>query len=409
MLTVAQAHGLILQSATVCEAETVPLADGCGRVLATDVIAQRALPGWDNSAMDGYAVHHADLKVSGVSLPVADAIPAESGEDRPLLRGTAARIFTGAPLPSGADAVVIQENTQRVGSLIQFDSSTAQWANVRRRGSDVKREQVVLKAGRCLTPGDLSLLASLGVSHPEVVRRPIVHIAVTGNELVDMEGPAPRRGQIVDGNGLALAAAVRQLGAIPRVLPRIPDDRAATLKAISEGMGGADILLTAGGASVGDHDHIGPAFRTLAGDGFAFAKVAVRPGKPIIHGRLDGCAFFGLPGNPVSALVTFEVFVRPALLKMMGHLNYFKPVRHAVLQHAMRAGGARQEYRRASVCSREGRLYVDGRRSQSSGAVSSLGGADAFIIVPPGASARAAGEVVDVLMIGPDCPSERGC
>ncbi len=407
MLTVCQAHELILSSIEPLPMESVSLAESCDRVLALDVQATRMLPAWDNSAMDGYAVHHGDVALPGQTLPVVDAIPAGSRDDRPLSRGTAARIFTGAPLPTGADTVIIQENTERHESSVTFNCSAPQWKNVRRQGSDVALGNVVLKAGRALTPGDLSLLASLGVSRPSVHRRPIVHIAVTGNELVDVDGPEPERGQIVDGNALALAAAVRALGAEVQICPRIPDDLEATKKALLEATAGADLVITAGGASVGDHDYVGRAFRTLAGDDFSFAKVAVRPGKPIIHGRMNGSMFFGLPGNPVSALVTFEIFVRPALLKMMGHRTWFKRTRTAILEHPLSGGGRRLEYRRAAIRFSEGRAYVDGRRSQSSGALSSLGGADAFIVVPIDAPPKEAGEEIEILLLGPDVAQER--
>ncbi|MCB9535876.1 MAG: molybdopterin molybdotransferase MoeA [Myxococcales bacterium] len=401
MLSVEEAVARILSAATPLEAERCGLLDAVGRVLATDVVAGRALPPWDNSAMDGYALRAADLPEGVGALPVSDAIPAGDPGDRPLAAGTAARIFTGAPLPPGADTVVMQEDTAREGDTVRVLEAPRPGQHVRRRGSDVEPGAVVLRAGRILAPPDLSLLASLGRSQVAVVRAPTVAVLTSGDELLDVDAGEPGPGRIVDGNSIGLAAAVRALGCAPRIFPIVPDDRDATFEALRRAAR-ADVLLSTGGVSVGDYDFVGDALRTLSGDRFGFWKVAIKPGKPLAFGRIGECLAFGLPGNPGSALVTFEIFVRPALLRLMGHTAVHRAPRAAVLDAPLKAGGARREYLRATTRWVDGALHVDPRRTQSSGALSSLGGADALVVVAPGAPAAPAGATATVLLLGED-------
>lgn len=401
MLSVEEAVARVLGAVTPLEAERCGLLDAVGRVLATDVVAGRALPPWDNSAMDGYALRAADLPEGGGALPVSDTIPAGDAGDRPLAAGTAARIFTGAPLPPGADTVVMQEDTARDGDTVRVLEAPRPGQHVRRRGSDVEPGAVVLRAGRSLAPADVSLLASLGRSQVAVVRAPTVAVLTSGDELLDVDAGEPPAGCIVDGNSIGLAAAVRALGCAPRIFPIVPDDRDATFEALRRAAR-ADVLLSTGGVSVGDYDFVGEALRALSGDRFGFWKVAIKPGKPLAFGRIGDCLAFGLPGNPGSALVTFEVFVRPALLRLMGHTAVHRAPRTAVLDAPLKGGGARREYLRATTRWVDGALHVDPRRTQSSGALSSLGGADALVVVAPGATARAAGETATLLLLGED-------
>jgi molybdopterin molybdotransferase len=401
MLSVEEAVARILGAVTPLEAERCGLLDAVGRVLATDVVAGRALPPWDNSAMDGYALRAADLPEGVGALPVSDNIPAGDAGDRPLAAGTAARIFTGAPLPPGADTVVMQEDTARDGDTVRVLEAPRPGQHVRRRGSDVEPGAVVLRAGRIVAPADVSLLASLGRSQVAVVRAPTVAVLTSGDELLDVDAGEPGPGCIVDGNSIGLAAAVRALGCAPRIFPIVPDDRDATFEALRRAAR-ADVLLSTGGVSVGDYDFVGDALRTLSGDRFGFWKVAIKPGKPLAFGRIGECLAFGLPGNPGSALVTFEVFVRPALLRLMGHAAVHRAPRAAVLDAPLKAGGARREYLRATTRWVDGALHVDPRRTQSSGALSSLGGADALVVVAPGAPAVAAGATATVLLLGED-------
>ncbi len=406
MLDVSAALARMLDRVRPLEAERVELTHAAGRVLAEAVVARRRLPAFDDSAMDGYAVRAADVPGPGATLPVVDEIPAGRADVRPLPPGAAARIFTGAPLPPGADGVMLQEDAARDGDRVTFTEGCAVGQHVRHAGSDVRVGQPVVEAGRSLLPGDLAALAAQGRSQVAVIRRPVVAITSSGDELIDVDGGEPARGQVVNGNSLALAAAVRALGAEPRILPVIPDDRAATEEAIRRAAR-ADALLTTGGVSVGDYDFIGQTLARLGGDAFGFWKVRIKPGKPFAFGYIGPCAAFGLPGNPISALVTFEVLVRPALLRMMGHAAVCRRPIEATLEHGLRPGRGRQEYRRGALRRVDGALHVDCRRSQSSGALSSLAGADGLVIVPVGAPARKAGEVVPVLPLGPDGPLDR--
>lgn len=406
MITVEDALARMLDRLRPLDAERVELTLAAGRVLAGDVVARRMLPAWHDSAMDGYAVRAEDVPRAGITLPVVDEVQAGDPGDRPLPPGATCRIFTGAPLPPGADTVIIQEDTRREGDRATFTEAPRPGQHVRRAGTDVNVGDVVVRAGRALTPGDLAALAAQGRSQVAVVRRPVVTITSSGDELLDVDGGEPGPGQIVNGNSLALAAAVRAIGAVPRILPVIPDDRDATVSALKRAAH-ADAMITTGGVSVGEYDFIGQTLAALSGDAFGFWKVRIKPGKPFAFGHIGTCAAFGLPGNPISALVTFEVLVRPALLRMMGHTAVRRRPVGARLEADMKGGGKRREFRRAAAYWRDGALWVDPRRSQSSGALSSLAGADALVIVPPGAPPRAAGETVQVLRLGPDGPLDR--
>ena len=400
LLPVDEATARILSRLRPLPPERVSLLEARGRVLAEAVLATRRLPAWDNSAMDGYAVRAADLATPGVTLPVVGEVAAGAAGDVPLAPGTTVRIFTGAPVPPGADAVVMQEDTSREGGGVTFKTAPRVGENVRRAGSDVEPGTVVLPAGRALTPGDLALLAALGRLSANVHRRPEVAILSSGSELVDVDGDPPGPGQIVNSNAWALAAAVLDAGGVPRVLPILRDDREATIAALADAAATADVLLTSGGVSVGDHDHVGPALSALSGDALAFWKVAIRPGKPLIFGLIQRCAAFGLPGNPISALVTFEVFVRPALRRLLGHTDPLRRPVPAVTRTPLGATGTRREYLRAAVeVGPDGRLTVDPGRTQGSGNLSSLVGADALVVRREGSPAIEAGAAVEVLLL----------
>ena len=410
LLSVAEAQTLVLARVAPLSAERVPLELAGERVLAEDVVAGRALPAHTDSAMDGYAVRAADTPPGG-RLPVVGAIAAGDAGEAPLAPGTATRIFTGAPLPPGADAVIIQENTVREGDHIVVQVAVLPGENVRHQGSDVALGTPVLAAGRALSPGDLALLGALGRTRVAVVRAPTVAILASGDELVEPDGPPPRRGQVVASVGVALAAAVRALGGVPHILPVVPDQAEATLAALQAATR-ADVVLTIGGMSVGEHDHMAEALTTVCGGTLAVHKVAIKPGKPFAFGYLEGthgptCRLFGLPGNPVSALVTFEIFVRPALLALLGHARVLRRPVAACLAHDLSAGGGREEYRRATIRWVAGVRQVDARRPTSSGALASLAHADALLRVTPHAPAQPAGAWVDVLLLGPDFAPER--
>jgi molybdopterin molybdotransferase len=397
MLTVQEARASILGRINRLEPELCSLIDAVGRVLSEDIVAHRTLPAWDNSAMDGYAVRHGDV-VIGKPLPQVFEVAAGATGDRLLGPGEVARIFTGAPVPPGADTVIMQEDTQRDGDQITFTDVPFKGAHIRREGSDVALGATVLEAGRIITPGDVGLLATLGRTWLKVTRAPTVAIISTGDELVPVDNPTLARGQIRNSNAYQLAATVKALGCVPRIIPTVPDDRAATDAALALGAQ-ADVMILSGGASVGDHDHVHPALVALAGPDFAFWKVKIKPGKPLAFGTIGRCAVFGLPGNPVSAQVTFEVFGRPSLLKMMGHTRLFRRRHTATLLDGIRGSDKREIYHRASVELRDGALFVNPGRTQSSGALSSMASADALVISPLGSPNREPGETVQVLRL----------
>lgn len=390
----------ILQRVSPLEAERVPLLEAVGRVIAEPVVADRVLPAWDNSAMDGYAVRRADL-AGGRAIPVTRHVAAGCTDDAPLPPGEAARIFTGAAVPAGADTVLIQEDAQVGEAGLVATELPARGANIRRAGSDVQPGQPVVPAGRPLTPGDVGLLAALGRTQVAVVRRPVVAIVSTGDELRPVDAAALARGQIRNSNAWMLAAAVKALGGVPRIVPVVPDDRQAVDRVLFQATR-ADVLLTTGGVSVGEHDHVGHALRELAGPDFAFWKVAIKPGKPLLFCTIGHCAVFGLPGNPVSAGVTFELVARPALLTLMGHRRVVRRVVPGVLDAPLGGAKGRQIYARASLREVDGALHVDPSRTQSSGALSSLAAADCLVITPPHSAPKAAGETVPVIRLDLD-------
>ncbi len=398
MLTVKEAQAIILGETAPLSSERVPLADLLGRVLSEDIRAPRALPALDNSAMDGYAVRAADVTEAGARLSVVHHLAAGDGGVYRVELGTAARIFTGAIMPAGADSVLIQENTVIDGDMIVAQRPVERGQNVRFAGSDIADGATVLRRGRCLSAGDISCLASLGFVDAPVIRPLRVTVLTTGDELVEPGTVNPRRGQIIEGNSVALTAAIRALGAECTRKSPIPDDPDQITCAIRDAAVG-DVVVTTGGVSVGDHDHVRQCLRDICGDDLHFWKVAVKPGKPLIFGRAGGCLIFGCPGNPVSALVTFELFVRPALLRLAGHERCLPMTETAILSAALSAGGRREEYRRAALSLVDGHLMVDAARSQSSGALSSIAEADALIRVPVGAPARPAGSSVDIIRL----------
>jgi molybdopterin molybdotransferase len=399
VLSVDDAQRRILERIESLDIEHVFLTDAVSRVLAEPIVATRELPAWDNSAMDGYAIRAADIADPATQLTVAFEVPAGATKSLTLLPGTAARIFTGAPLPEGADTVMIQENAARVEDKVSFVRSAHLGENVRRRGEDIQPGTTVFPARRLLSVGDINVLASLGRSQVPVFRRPRVAILTTGDELVDIDGPAPTRGQIVNSNAYALAAAVKTAGGVPTILPVVRDDYDATKTAFIEGVS-SDVLLTCGGMSVGDYDYARDVLRELSGDTFGFWKVALKPGKPLGFGYIGACATFGLPGNPASTWVTFELFVRPALLRLQGH-SAVVPVRRSVrVATAIAAGRKRTHYMRVQLSrDDQGILWATPSRTQSSGALSSIANTDAFAVVLPSDVARERGDSIDVLVL----------
>ncbi|HEU5058063.1 MAG TPA: gephyrin-like molybdotransferase Glp [Kofleriaceae bacterium] len=376
MLSVAEARGRILDRVRPQGAEQVPLDRALGRFLAAAVTAGRDRPAFDNSAMDGFAVRAADLPGE---LPVAGAIAAGAAPGGVLAPGTAVRIMTGAPLPAGADAVVMREEAVDRGDRVELARPAVAGQHVRRAGEDIARGAAVLPAGARIGPGEIAVLASLGHASVPVGRRPRVTILSTGDELCPL-GREPRPGQIISSNEHALAAQAAEAGAEVLGARLVADDRAAMEAALIAALD-CDVLVSSGGVSVGDHDHVRGAMEAV-GIVIDFWKVAMRPGKPVTFGVAGGGALcFGLPGNPVSSLVSFELFVRPTLLALAGASERERPRAEVVLTGPVSKSPGRAHYLRASLVRRGDLLEATPHGKQGSGMLSSLVGVDALVEV----------------------------
>ena len=386
MITVAEALARLFALVEPLGAEEVPVERASGRVLARDAVAGRDQPPFPASAMDGYAVAGAEAAPGARFRVVGEAAAGRRFAGR-IGPGEAVRIFTGAPLPEGADRVVIQEDTAREGETVTLLDSLGAGPHVRPAGADFRAGDR-LAAPRRLSPADVALLAAMNLPRVAVARRPEVAILSTGDELV-LPGEDPGPDQIIASNAYGLKALLEALGAEARLLP-VARDTAASLRAGFELADGADLVLTVGGASVGDHDLVGPVAAEL-GMEQAFYKVAMRPGKPLMAGHLAGAAMIGLPGNPVSAIVCGHVFVAPVIRKMLGLGEAPAPRRQAPLARAVAANGPREHYMRARLTP-EGLQPFD---SQDSALLSVLAEADALLVRPVSDGPRAAGEVVD--------------
>ncbi|MBM7811748.1 molybdopterin molybdotransferase [Saccharothrix algeriensis] len=372
----------------------LPIADCLGLALAEDLVAPVALPPFDNSAMDGYAVRAADVAATPVVLPVTDDIPAGRTALTPLGPGTAQRIMTGAPLPAGADAVVQVEWTDGGTGSVRVDRGVAEGANVRRAADDVAAGTTVLRAGTPLGPAQLGLAAALGFGALPVRRRPRVLVLSTGSELV-APGVPLEPGQIYESNGVMLAAAVREAGGEAELLRFVPDDVAVFHEAVGARLAGFDLLLTSGGVSAGAYEVVKDAF---TGRGVEFTKVAMQPGGPQGAGRYLGVAVATLPGNPVSAQVSFEVFIRPALRASMGLPDAERPVVRARLSAPLTSPAGRTQFRRGKYDPVSGRV-VTPVGGPGSHLLSALALSDCLIEVPEDVTELAAGADVAVRLL----------
>jgi len=376
--------------------ERAPLGEALGRALADDLVAAAPLPGFDAATMDGYALRAADARRAGALLPVAFAVHAGHPATRPLPPGSCARILTGAPLPRGADSVEQQEECAREGERVRFLRAAVPGRFIRSRGSDVASGAVALRRGEALDAGALALAASLGQPRLHLHRRPRVAIVPTGDELAPA-GSRPAPGHVVESNGIALAAAAWEAGADPDVLPPVPDDPRALARAL-RAVRRHDAIVTVGGVSVGDRDLVRDAL-TAAGARLDFWRVAMRPGKPFAFGRWGDAAVFGLPGNPASALVTFELFVRPALRRLAGLSGAGRLVLPVRLSKRVEKPAGLTVYLRVRL-RREGRnLVADPLPSQVSGNLSSAALLDALAVLPASRASMPRGAWVDAIVL----------
>lgn len=401
-VSVDEAREIILATVNPLGNEKVSLPEGLGRVLAETVSAPWDVPPLDNSAMDGYAVRAADVAGAApgnpVRLRVIEDIPAGKLPGQPVRQGTASRIMTGAALPEGADAVVRVEDTEGGGQAVGILAPAEPGLNVRRAGEDVTAGQKVIEAGTPLTAAALGMLASLGRAAIQVTQRPRVAVLSTGDELVDVDGDRSG-GRIIASNTYSLAAQVREAGAIPMTLPLAPDSPEIIEARFRDAMS-ADVILSSGGVSVGDFDFIKEVLGRL-GSAMKFWRVAMKPGHPLAFGLLGGKPAFGLPGNPVSCMVAFEQFVRPALLKMMGHRDLHRPVVRARLRETLRQKPGRRTFVRARVTREGGHLWVASAGNQSSGALLSMLRANGLLVFPEDRAELPEGTEVDVQIIDP--------
>jgi molybdopterin molybdotransferase len=397
MISVEEAQQRLIALIAPLGAEQVAVSDALGRVLAEDVVARRTQPPWDVSAMDGYAVRAADVAKVPVKLKVPGTVQAGQAYAGTVKQGEAVRIFTGAPVPEGADAIVIQEDTERQGDLVEVREGAPKGRYVRPAGLDFREGEVGLKAGRRLSSADVGFAAAMNRPWLLVHRRPRVAILPTGDEVV-MPGDPVGPNQIVSSNGIALAALVTACGGVPVHLAIAPDDNSA-LQRIAAGAAGADLLLTTGGASVGDHDLVRDA---LGASGLAldFWTVAMRPGKPLMVGRYKDTPMIGLPGNPVSTLVCGLLFAKPAMARMSGLADVFEAPARARLKIPLEANDRRQDYLRATLSrAADGVLEAEPFKKQDSSMISLLARADCLVIRAPHAKPAKAGDWVEIVIL----------
>lgn len=404
MLTVEEARERILARFEPLGAEDVPLTEALGRVLAQDAVAAEQLPAFTNSAMDGYAVRSIDTLGASPQTPrqvrLVGEVPAGRVYAGVVGPGETVRILTGAPLPDGADAVLQQELTTVHDGTVDLHAEAPVGNNLRLPGEDVDIGALLVRGGTEIGPAEIALLAALGVHPVRVTRRPRVAILATGDELAPL-GETPRPGQIRESNSSYLAAAVRRAGAEPWLLGIAPD-RADELRAMLAQAQSADLILTSGGVSVGDYDLVKQILDEQGG--IEFWRVRMRPGKPVAFGSLSGTPLLGLPGNPVSAAVTFELFGRPAIRRMLGSRTIERPVVEVVLAGKDIPRADRRQFVRARLDSVGGTLVATPTGAQESHIISSLRGATALLIIFEGEGVMCAGDGVQALLLNDALP-----
>lgn len=401
MILVEEALHHILEKIPRLGRERLGILQARGRVLAEEIIAPRNIPPWDNSAMDGYAVRSQDVegasKENPAILKVLGDLPAGRIFREKGGPGEAVRIMTGAPLPRGFDTVVQVEDTEKEGDWVKIFSSPGKGKNIRLAGEDVRLGTRILEEGALLRPAHVGMLASVQRSMVSVYQQPRVAILSTGDELLEIDEPW-EEGKIVNSNSYSLAALVAESGGVPLQLG-IAKDRPEELSAkIQQGLV-ADLLLTSGGVSVGDYDLVKKMLNELGQ--MNFWKVAMRPGQPLAFGMISGKPLFGLPGNPVSSMVSFEQFVRPSILKMSGHQDLFRPVLRAILREDITKKEGLVHFIRCQLVAQKGRIFASTTGEQGSGILSSMVKAQGLIVLPREQALAQSGEEVKVMILDP--------
>ena len=391
MISIDEAQQIILDAVSRLPSEEVALLQALGRIAAEDIHAPWDIPLADYSAMDGYAFAAA----GGPELRIDGFLPAGATRTATVPCGAAVKIMTGAVIPPGCDSVVPIEDVEVHAANLRFRGEIRHGMNVRLRGEDVVSGDLVIPAGALLRPSEIGMITSLGRTMVSVTRTPRAAVLSTGDELVEA-GMTPQPGQVINSNSYSIAAQILESGAEPLMLGIAPDERDITLKKLEEGLA-ADLLITTGGVSVGDRDLVKELLVELGGE-IRFWKVSMKPGKPVAFAVVRGKPVFALPGNPVAAMVSFEQFVRPAILKMAGHSRIFRPVVKAVLRETVKNPGKRPHLVRGAVELTGGRYRVVSTGNQSSGRISSLTRSNGLMVLPPDAS-LAAGDDVDVQLL----------
>lgn len=396
------AQQIVLDAASVLGCEKIGLLDALGRVLGEDIIAPRSNPPWDNSAMDGFAVRWADIHsehaISKIpELKIVEDVAAGAVAMKSVGPGEAIRIMTGAPMPAGADTVVRIEYTEPSETNVRIMlSEYGKGANIRPKGDDVQEGDCIIAKGTQLRSGEIGMLAILAKSFVLVHQRPRVGILSTGDELADLDESFDEN-KIVNSNSYGIAAGVQEAGGIPVLLGIAKDNPDSLKEKIRQGLT-CDILVLSGGVSMGDYDFTKPVFAELGAD-MNFWKLAIRPGQPVAFGKIQGKLAFGLPGNPVSSMVTFDQLVRPAMLKMGGHATWARPVVKAVFQENFSKQTDRRHFLRGILKQENDALTVRTTGGQGSGILTSMVKANGFIDVPEEVERLQPGDVVNVQLL----------
>lgn len=372
------------------------LSNSLGLVLTSSIVAPHPVPPFSNSAMDGYAVRAVDVAGAPVALRVVEDVPAGSVASKAVGAGTAIKIMTGAPIPTGADAVVRVEDTQQTGDEVTVRVGVQAGTSVRAAGGDVEAGAQVLSPGTRLTPVHIGVLANLGVAMVPVHRRPRVALASTGDELVAVDGPPLGPGQIRDSNRPMLAAMLTEMGAEVVDLGRIPDQASELRRSLAHAVDRADVIITSGGVSMGEYDVVKTVLSELGS--VSFWQVAMQPAKPFAFGRVGGLPFFGLPGNPVSSMVAFEQFVRPGLLKMMGAHRLLRARIKGRTKVDLRTDPAKTVFVRVRTWMEDEVRWSEPSGGQSSNVLTAVANGDAFAVVEEGVDLVTAGEPVSLEM-----------
>jgi len=397
----AEAQKVVLEATPVLGLEKIPILDALGRVLGEDIVAERDNPPWDNSAMDGFAVRWEDIRQEHaiqkpVTLSIIEDVPAGKMPSKTVESGQAIRIMTGAPIPKGADTVLKVEDTEHALESVRVFKPEPKGSNIRPQGEDVRKGECIIAKGTQIRPGEAGMLAILAKSFVFVYQRPRVAILSTGDELADLDERFSEE-KIINSNSYGIAAAVQDAGGIPFLLGIARDNPAALKEKISHGLT-SDILVLSGGVSMGDYDFTKAVFRDLGAE-VNFWKLAIRPGQPLAFGKIQGKLAFGLPGNPVSSMVTFEQLVRPAMLKMSGHRSYGRPLVQAVFQEKFSKRTDRRHFLRGVLTREEGVFKVRTTGDQGSGILTSMVKANCLIDVPVEVERLNPGDLVTVQLL----------